>query len=594
MRRWITLWLVTIMVMGAVAMPAAAQYADVLLPQGVLQVTVEDQPINAVTAPVIGVTNPRVAGSLGTGNITIELAIADAAGSVIRFPAEVNRRGAFRQRPPENLAPGGTYSLYINDVLIGQFSVAADAAGGDDGDRPTTTSTLDLARLMAFPQDAGEAVPNLGLVPELSRAQPIAELARQIAQDANNNTGEGRQQARDELTAAGFVQRYQGSLAVPAAADPTVFEVQIASIVTEYDSPESAAAAFAASATGGEDVESATIGDESRLSRTTAIATQTNTEYQSLQLLFRQDRLLIVINYADLLNRAPEQSVVEAMGQAVQQRVTAVLAGESDALTTQSLTISTTGVPRSNTQQYYEAIDGALVPLFNETTEARAVRLANLTGATEASTSRLVSRGPGDGQQGGNVDQTAAPFLYGVNMIAFPGADEAASWLEGLPERITADPLTGYLSFAPLEGAPTYGDRSVTYQSTQQLTDETAAGYRTYVQVGDRIAVIELAAVPAATEAVLTSLVNSQVACLTAGGPCAEISAPPELVAATDGGNGADPGSNTTGDAAGDTADDTASDTTDETAGDTTDPGDDQAQPSDLPTGIQRETPEAD
>lgn len=560
--RMSTLWLVLIVMAAMLAAPAAAQYQDVLLPQGVLQVTVEDQPINAVTSPVVPVVNPRIAGSLGTGSINIEIAIADASGAVSRFPAEVNPRGVFRQRAPEALQAGGQYTLYINDAMVGQFSISPDATGGGDG-----AAGLELARLGAFPQDAGGAIAGLGLVPELSQYQSVAEVARIVAQASGNNTQEVRQQARADLTAAGFVQRYQSSLAVPSAADPAVFDVQIVSVVNEYTTADGAADGYAASTATGEAVTSNPIGEESVITSQSAVATQTQAEYQSLQLIFRQDRLLFVINYADLLNRPPDQAVLEALGQASLQRAAPVLAGEAPALTQKSQQMSLTSVPRGSVEQYYDAIDGVIVPLFGETEQSFAARGTAYAGATDVSVSNFISRGSGGNQTPTADEVPGPPFSYTASLANFPTAEDATTWLGGLNDRLAADPLPGYLSFAAVADAPTYGEASATYQFTEQLEGQTAAGYRVYAQVGAEIAIVELAAVPEAPLAALEPLVAAQVECLTAGA-CAAVADPPTGLPAASAAPAAD--------AAAPAAETPA-------AAAPTEPA------SDLPTGVQRE-----
>ncbi len=505
-----------------IVLPAAAQYQDVLLPQGVLQVTIEDQPINAVTSPVVNVVNPRIAGSIATGGITIELAVADASGAVVRFPTDVNARGVFRQRPPEPLQPGGQYTLYINDAMVGQFTISPDATGGSGGD----TTNLELARLVAFPQDTGGTIAGLGLVPELSQYQSLAEVARIIAQSSENNTQEARQQARSDLTAAGFVQRYQSSLAVPSADDPTVFEIQIVTVVSEYASAEAAAAGFAASTASSEAIESTPIGEESHVSSLSAVATQTQTEYQALQLIFRQDRLLFVVNFADLLNRPPDQAVLEAIGQAILERTGPVLSGEAPALTQKGQQLSTTGVPRSSVEQYYDAINGAIVPLFGESEQSFTARGNAYSGGTDVGVTSVISRGVGGNQEPSPDQTTTAPFTYTTSLINFPSAEDATAWMNGLADRLAADPLPTYLSMSQVPDAPTYGEASATYRFTQQLEGQTAAGFRTYVQVGAEVAIVEMAAVPEAPMEVLDPLIQGQVQCLTEGN-CAAVADPP-------------------------------------------------------------------
>ena len=144
---------VVIWVFALLPAPVQGQYAEGL-PPGILSVEVDGQPIDAVTIPVTDNPTPEISGRVELGVPTIELAVAN--GEVIRFPAELDDRGRFRMPVPEPLADG-QYALYINDMLIGVFTVESGAADEQRAPGPL----LDIARVVPYPADFGDLVPGI-------------------------------------------------------------------------------------------------------------------------------------------------------------------------------------------------------------------------------------------------------------------------------------------------------------------------------------------------------------------------------------------------------------------------------------------------
>ncbi|MCD6031102.1 MAG: hypothetical protein K0S78_3276, partial [Thermomicrobiales bacterium] len=179
-----------------------AQYAEGL-PPGILSIEVDGQPIDAVTIPVTNNPTPEISGRVELGVPVIELAVAD--GEVIRFPAELDNRGRFRAPVPQPL-PDGQYALYINDVLIGVFTVEGGAA-----EEREPGPLLDIARVVPYPADFGDLIPGIGFLD--GRFYTLEEEAARTATTAN---GDARETQR-RLAEAGWLQRYENRLAAPNA-----------------------------------------------------------------------------------------------------------------------------------------------------------------------------------------------------------------------------------------------------------------------------------------------------------------------------------------------------------------------------------------
>ena len=213
---------VLLWVLSLIPTTVHAQYAEGL-PPGILSVEVDGQPIDAVTIPVTNNPTPEISGRVELGVQVIELAVAN--GEVTRFSAELDDRGRFRVPVPQPL-PDGQYTLYINDVLIGVFTIESGAANEQRVPGPL----LDIARVVPYPADFGELIPGIGFLD--GRFYTLEEEAARTAATAN---GDVRQTQR-RLAEAGWLQRYENRLAVPNADNPDVFDIQISSFVIEYAS----------------------------------------------------------------------------------------------------------------------------------------------------------------------------------------------------------------------------------------------------------------------------------------------------------------------------------------------------------------------
>ena len=221
-RRWLAVALMGALLLGPLASLVAAQYAEGL-PPGVVAAAVDGQPIDAVNVPRTNKPAPQISGRINTGLPSVDVAIAD--GEVVRFALEVDARGRFKGRPPAALAPG-EYSLYFFDALVGAFVVeesaeASPAARGQGGANRAGLPELDIARIVPFPFDFGDAIPALGLLD--GRFFTLEDEALRSATASGDASADAVEQTRDTLRTSGWRGRYESRLAVPLPDDTSRF-----------------------------------------------------------------------------------------------------------------------------------------------------------------------------------------------------------------------------------------------------------------------------------------------------------------------------------------------------------------------------------
>lgn len=487
MKRWTTLWLAA-MVIGAgllTAAPATAQYYSGDLPEGVLAVTVDGQPINANASPETDNPSPVIDGLLEPGPTEAELAIGN--GEIVRFTVEVDgTTGAFTGSPPDPLTPG-TYSLYIDDELIGEFTVTG----------PTVLP--DLALMVTLPDDLGDA--DYGVVDGMLLS--VTEEARRSAANAGDDSPEAVAQLEQTLRGSGWSRRYENRIALPKTDDPTQFQVLVGSFVIEFESADQATATFAQITQDGDAVEgAASVGDESIITRTEGTTSDTGAPFISLALTFRVEQMLVNIAMSDLAGGEPDQAVLEAAGAAVQGRIQEQLSAADAGLSSRVLRIGLTDdVTYETHDEGYERLDGTLVPRYNEPQDQADVRDARFADATDAYTALV---------EGTAADQ----FRHVVALYSFEDDAAAAAWLGGVEERLRSDPLSGYLSMSLVDGGSQFGDGSSTYSFRHRAGGATTSGFRYYVQVGSTVAQIELSTEGEASQEQVEQLVQQQVDCL--------------------------------------------------------------------------------
>jgi hypothetical protein len=552
---------VLIWVFSLIPTTVHAQYAEGL-PPGILSVEVDGQPIDAVTIPVTNNPTPEISGRVELGVQVIELAVAN--GEVTRFSAELDDRGRFRVPVPRPL-PDGQYTLYINDVLIGVFTVESGAANEQREPGPL----LDIARVVPYPADFGELIPGIGFLD--GRFYTLEEEATRTAATAN---GDVRQTQR-RLAEAGWLQRYENRLAVPNGDNPDVFDIQISSFVIEYASGADARSAFAVLVGDETSVDAPTVGDESSLTLLTGTTPDIGAEYQAARLVFRVGPMLGMIVYADLRNEAPNLTLLDTVAQAVAGRGTLVADRQSVPLGAMTLRLDPTGAAQGLIRRdLYDVRAGVLTALFSEDDSTRESRVTLFTGTTDAfsattngtfsqngsgqptataapeepaeptPTSVISVEGqasqpetpatPAQSDQSAAESVTAQVFMVSA-LYAFPTDAEAESWLTAQQERLRAQE-TGATTFTEVAEGPALADASATFATQRPVGtgEQTAGGFRIYSRVGAIVAVLDIGSVPDMPLNGATRIMEMQVACIQEQGCTGPATLPARLFGGTD------------------------------------------------------------
>jgi len=509
--------------LGAPLAPSAgvrAQYTDGL-PAGLREITVDGQPIDASTTPEVGTRNPEFAGRLARGGVALTLAVVDEAGQMVDIAVEVDAEsGRFQGTAPDRLAVG-RFSLYANDALVGAFVITGEEDGTPRA-RERGGPFLDLALIAPFPIELSSVAPDLGLVN--ARYLSVDEQARQTAEQAGDASREAVQAAADQLADAGWRQRYESVIAAPQSADPTLFDTQLTANVIEYADDATAEEAFGVAVGGSEALEAETIGDDSHLNAVSGVASRTGSAYRGLRLVFRQERVVVVLTYVDLLNRAVDQPTFEALGLAVQERTTSVLGEGFDGLSPKVLRLDLSAATAAPTvREAYEVVGGSVIRLYGEDEATLETRGAVYDGVDNAYGKVVAATLAGGGGRRAEREGTPAaadagsPLAFSVALYAFADEAGADAWLAGLDARLQQSDLPGYLSFAAVADAPAFGDASLTYELNRQIEEVTGDGFRIYVRVGAEVAAVEVASAQGFSLEAVGELVTAQVDCLQRG-----------------------------------------------------------------------------
>ena len=530
------------------------------LPPGIRSVEVDGQPIDATAIPVTNNPTPEISGRVDLEVPTIELVIGD--GGAIRVSAELDDKGRFDAAVPEAL-DDGQYSLSINDLLIGSFTVdSAAQVAADTPQRGDREPFLDIARVVPYPADFGDLAPGIGFLD--GQFFTVEEEAARTAAADGEATEQKIRETQRSLSEAGWLQRYENRLAVPSADNPETFAVQVSSFVVQYASGDLASAAFATLAGTDAGVEFPVIGDESALTRLSGKTPDTGSEYQAARLVFRVGPMLGMIVYADLLNQQPDRALLESVAQSVAGRAAVVADRETVPLGAMALRLDpSTAADTLVRRDIYDVRAGTLTALYTEDDATREGRVELLTGTTDAfssttngtftvggaNTSARASQAAtpaapaptsviaieGEPTEAADVptpqaselasaseaeDQNSVQVFATSALYAFPSDAEAKAWLTGNQERLAAGAASGNGTLIQVPEGPALGDDSVTFQTRRSTGagEQTANGYRMYTRVGAIIAALEISSTGDLAVDDAAKLMALQVDCIEAGG----------------------------------------------------------------------------
>jgi hypothetical protein len=523
--------------------PAArAQYAQGL-PPGIVSVEVDGQPLDAATVPVTDKATPEISGRVDAGLTTLDLAVAN--GDVIRFSADVDQKGRFKADVPQALSDG-QYTLYINDALIGAFAVQGAAPSTERA----TGRLLDIARVVPYPSDFGDAIPGLGFLD--GRFYTLEEEATRTAAANGDTSANGVRETQRSLAEAGWLQRYESRLAAPSPDNPNTFALQFSSFVVEYASAADAKSAYASLIGDETGIESQVIGDESVLSQLTGTTPDTGVQYQAARLIYRAGPLLGMIVYADLLNQQPDLTLLQTVAQTVAGRASLVVSGQVLPLGSMTMRLdpgAATG--RINHRDLYDVHDGMLTALYNADDATSSSRLELFTGTTDAF-SATTSGTFAARNRNGQAEEPASPptSVIGIEgeqaapqqpatpapeaaggeaasaqlfmtsaLYAFPSDAEADAWLSSQRDRLGSG-AAGGATFTEVADAPALGDASATFATRRPIGagEQTAGGFRIYARVGAIVAALEVGSVPDMPLAGADELMQQQIDCIKQDG----------------------------------------------------------------------------
>ena len=560
--------LVTILIWISTLVPPTIFAQDTAeLPPGIRSVEVDGQPLDAVTVPVTNNPTPEISGRVDLGVSTIELVVGD--DGAIRVTAELDDRGHFRVALPEAL-PEGQHSLAINDLPVGSFAVDSAAqvseetgqAPDDNAQRRDREPFLDIARVVPYPVDFGDTLPEIGYLD--GRFFTLEEEAARTAAAAGETTAQKVRDTQRSLGEAGWLQRYENRLAVPNTENPETFDIQISSFVVEYVSGDHASAAFATLAGADPGVDFPHIGDESALTLMSGVTPDTGSEYQAARLVFRVGPMLAMIVFADLSNQQPDLALLESVAQSVAARAGIVADRDTVPLGAMTLRLDPSdATDRLVRRDVYDVRAGALTALFAEDEARRDDRIDTFTGTTDAFSSMTRGTFAIGGESSGNREPEpvtpAAPAPTSIISIegevtnsiiiatpqatatatdneadkpdaaqvsatsalyAFPGEAEAGTWLTANQERLAAGAASGNETFTVVPDAPEFGDESVTFKTDGAPggDEQPAEGFRILARVGAIVADFDIASSADLPLNDVSKLMELQIECIEAGG----------------------------------------------------------------------------
>jgi hypothetical protein len=547
------------------------------LPAGVVSVEIDNQPIDTVTAPVTSNPTPEVSGRVDLGVPAIDLVVSGTGD--VSVSAEVDGRGRFRVALPQPLADG-QYSLALSGLAIGSFTVQAQDPAAAQNQAAAVRDPgppLDITRVVPYPADFGNAIPGIGFLD--GRFYTLREEATRTAAAAGDPTAAQVRDVERRLAESGWLQRYESRLAAPNADDTNTFSVQFSSFVVEYASGDAAQAAFQSLTSGASDTQMPQVGDASAITMFTGVTPDTGVEYQAARLVFRLGPMLVVIAYADLLNRPPDLTLLAAVAQSVAARGVIVAERGTVPLGSMILRIdpsSATG--RLVRRDIYDVRAGTLTALYAEDDATRSSRIDLYTGTTdvfsdttsgtftqEAATRRTdqanrvkavepaatsvigvegetpvseaASPTPAQRAQSASQPEPALAQVYVLSaLFAFPAPADANSWLKSQREAILANGDRGQTKLTPVEEGPKFGDETYTFatQRGSGAGEQAATGFRMYTRVGQLVATLDVESVPGVQLNGVAQLMNLQLMCIDDGGCSSYASLPASVFGGED------------------------------------------------------------
>jgi hypothetical protein len=316
--------------------------------------------------------------------------------------------------------------LLVLSVTAGSLPRMAGAQG---------QAPLDLAALVLRPSDVGSP----GWVHLGAFVQSLEAEAADVA--GYRGRGLAADEVAGRLRTIGWQREYVAVLGLPSKADAGVQSRIVRSYITEYGDAAAAASGFAyledeSGVLSATDVPlDRALGEEAEATRDRGISQ--GRPFRSLDVTLRIGNLVAGVT---VVNYPAEEFVEPDLAEA--ETLAATLAGRLSSPPPPGTTIGGAvlriRMPGQSLPTYDDAyfrLDGADVPLTDETPQAAAARIATYAGAVDV---YQLWQGIGIG--------TEAGALYGVTLLRFPDAAAATAWVRDLATILGANPFYGDLT----------------------------------------------------------------------------------------------------------------------------------------------------
>src|SRR5215212_1387428 len=427
--------------------------------------------------------------------------------------------------------------LLLVTSLVPGLALAAHSRTSPLASPSPVARTLDLAAMALTPVDLDD-IGLTGFGQQMSAFLDLEEQAEQVAHAGAVDPGTDEELAAVEsgLAAAGFQQRYQRQLGLPAhpGAPPSRLRTFVAPYVIEYASVEGAAAGFTLLETEALEAGAAmtdvpgtgVIGDHSEITRFRR-ASDNGEPYRALDLTFQVDNLVAGVTLGEFDDRQPDLATVEALGELLLDKVRRGQAGSGPGLGNLALRLA--GPDIETRSDEYGRLDGQTFPNYSETPDELADREERYGNA-------VVVYGAGQSIARGSPARSD-DTRYGVSLYQFASEQDAAGWLESGVARAEKSP--NIIEAIPVAGAATIGEASgMLAIATERSGAGTARGYLLETQVGAQTAQVQMLGIPGVPLAAVEDLARAQVVCLQAGScssqaPPATLGEPPATPAAS-------------------------------------------------------------
>lgn len=249
------------------------------------------------------------------------------------------------------------------------------------------------------------------------------------------------------------------------------------------------------------------VGDQS-LTFPTTRNRQQGDRYSNLGIVIQRANLILFVIEDGNVNK-PDLSLADiaSLGDRLVDRADLVRTGKSPAL---GLRIARYGGPGVGVlQEGYRQLDGSFIPLSGESDTDQQARADSYGGAT--SVYELAARM--DPKHDNYVADSPDNVSLTTVLLSFGDEQAASTWLHGVRKQLESQPTVRDVT--PVDDAPTYGDESLTFETTRQSRSGSTSEDRiVYVRTKSDVTWLRLLAVRRVSEDALAAMISNQLDCM--------------------------------------------------------------------------------